>query len=326
MSDRQIEKTRKPRSQASPRTHAAWLWRRSEKRTGGCRNEPDSCNRTGRKAKGQNRGLNGQPLLRTAVSGREPLDFSRRTRSIVTHDWQYDTIQNPNQALIKRLRRFPRKPDMLVYGVRSLAALGIRAWLRVYHRMEVIGREHLPAEGSYVLVANHTSHLDAVSLLSALPLKKLHRAFPAASTDYFFTSIPRLAIATVIVNALPFDQRVHFRQSLTLCQQVLADPGNILILFPEGTRSTTGEIGEFKPGIGLLLAGTSVPVLPCHTSGAFHAWPKGRMLPRPGRLRLMIGAPRNYAGFQPGKSAALQICQELRQAVLELAALNGTTR
>lgn len=242
------------------------------------------------------------------------------------HDWQYDTIQNPNQTLIERLRRFPRKPDMLVYGVRSLAALGIRAWLKVYHRMEVIGREHLPAEGSYVLVANHTSHLDAVSLLSALPLKKLHRAFPAASTDYFFTSIPRLAIATVIVNALPFDQRVHFRQSLTLCQQVLADPGNILILFPEGTRSTTGEIGEFKPGIGLLLAGTSVPVLPCHTSGAFHAWPKGRMLPRPGRLRLMIGPPRNYAGFQPGKSAALQICQDLRQAVLELAALNGTTR
>jgi len=244
----------------------------------------------------------------------------------VIHEWQYDTAPEPHQALMERWRRFPRKPDMLVYGIRSLAALAIRAWLRVYHRMEVIGGEHLPAEGSYVLVANHTSHLDALSLLSVLPLRKVHRAFPVAAADYFFTSIPRLAMATVIMNALPFDRRAHFRQSLTLCQEVLANPGNILILFPEGTRSTSGKIGEFKPGIGLLLAGTSVPVLPCYTSGAFNAWPKGRMLPRPGRLRLMIGAQRNYSGLRPGKEAALQICQELRQAVLELAALNGDER
>ncbi|MBI3988096.1 MAG: 1-acyl-sn-glycerol-3-phosphate acyltransferase, partial [candidate division NC10 bacterium] len=111
---------------------------------------------------------------------------------------------------------------------------------------------------------------------------------------------------------------------LNLCKELLANPGNILILFPEGTRSITGEIGEFKPGIGLLLAGTDVPVLPCHLAGAFEAWPKGRMLPRPGRLQLMIGAPRNYATLPPGKRSALQVCQELRQAVLELAVLNRT--
>jgi 1-acyl-sn-glycerol-3-phosphate acyltransferase len=244
----------------------------------------------------------------------------------VTHDWQYDTIQDSNQPLVERWRQFPRKPDMLVYAVRSLAALGIRAWLRVYHRIQVAGREYLPAEGSYVLVANHTSHLDALSLLSALPLSKIHRAFPAAAADYFFTSIPRLAIATVIVNALPFDRRAHFRHSLALCQEVLANPGNVLILFPEGTRSTTGTIAEFKPGIGLLLAGTSVPVLPCYTSGAFDAWPKGKILPRPTRLRLMIGPPRNYAALQPGKGGALHVCEDLRQAVLELAALNQRVR
>ncbi|MEE9161636.1 MAG: lysophospholipid acyltransferase family protein, partial [Candidatus Neomarinimicrobiota bacterium] len=198
-------------------------------------------------------------------------------------EWEYNTAQDLDQRIVERLRRFPREPDMLVYGLRSLAALGIRAWLHIYHGMEVIGREHLPAEGSYVMIANHTSHLDTLAMLSAIPLKKLHRAFPVAAADYFFTSIPRVAIATVIVNALPFDRQVHSHQSLTLCKELLANPGNILILFPEGTRSTTGEIGEFKRGIGLLLAGTTVPVLPCHTSGAFDAWPKGRMLPRPGR-------------------------------------------
>lgn len=237
--------------------------------------------------------------------------------------WRYTTAQDWNQTIVQRLRRFPREPEMQVYVIRTMAALGIRAWLYSYHRMDVIGREYLPSESSYVLAANHTSHLDALALVSILPLKKLHRAFPAAAADYFFNSIARTAISAVVANALPFDRDAHFRQSLKLCKELLATPGNILILFPEGTRSATGEIGEFKRGIGLLLAGTTVPVLPCHTSGAFASWPKERMLPRPGRLRVMIGPPRNYATLQPGKTAAVQICQELREAVLELGTLNG---
>jgi len=240
--------------------------------------------------------------------------------------WRYDTAQDLDHTLLERLRRCPREPDMLVYGLRALAALGIRAWLRVYHHLKVIGREHLRAEGSYVLVANHASHLDTLSLLSVLPLQKLHRAFPAAAADYFFTSVPRITVAAVIVNALPFDREVHFRQSLALCRALLANQGNILIIFPEGTRSVTGAIGPFKPGVGLLLAGTDVPVLPCHIDGAFEAWPKGRLLPRPGRLRLVIGAPRNYAALPPGKGSALQICHELREAVLDLAAMHRMSR
>jgi 1-acyl-sn-glycerol-3-phosphate acyltransferase len=215
---------------------------------------------------------------------------------------------------------------MLVYGIRSLAALWLRAWLRVYHRLEVIGREHLPPEESYVLVANHTSHLDTLSLLSVLPLQKLHRAFPAAAADYFFTSVPCIAMAAVVANALPFDREVHRHQSLNLCKELLANPGNILILFPEGTRSNTGEIGPFKPGIGYLLAGTEVPVLPCHIAGAFEAWPKGRLLPRPGRLRLTIGAPRIYAALKPGKESARRISDELREAVQALAVPNRPSR
>lgn len=239
-------------------------------------------------------------------------------------EWKYDTEPDLEQSIVDRLRRFPREPDMLVYGIRAMAALAIRAWLCLYHRMEVTGREHLPAEGSFVMIANHASHLDTLAMLAVLPLNKLHRAFPAAAADYFFTSVPRIAIAVMVVNALPFDRQVHSHQTLIVCKELLANPGNALILFPEGTRSTTGEIGPFKRGIGLLLAGTNVPVLPCHIAGAFESWPKGRVLPRPGRLRLTIGAPRNYTALQPGKEAALHICQELRQAVLELATLNRT--
>src|SRR5438309_5889115 len=172
--------------------------------------------------------------------------------------WRYDSAQDLDQTLLERLRRFPREPDMLIYGIRSLVALILRAWLCAYHRFEIIGQENLRTNRSFVIVANHCSHLDTLCLLAALPLRKLHRAFPAAASDYFFQSVPRLWIAAVIVNALPFARQVRVRQSLSLCEELLKNPGTILIIFPEGTRSTTGEIREFKSGIGALVAGQHV--------------------------------------------------------------------
>jgi 1-acyl-sn-glycerol-3-phosphate acyltransferase len=234
--------------------------------------------------------------------------------------WSYEPAKDLDQPLAERLRRFPREPDMMVYGLRSLVALALRGWLRLYHRLQITGMENLPAEGSCILVANHSSHLDTLCLLSSLPLRKLHRAFPAAAKDYFFVSAPRLAVAAIVVNALPFARQSQIRQSLALCRELLANPGNILIIFPEGTRTATGQLGEFKPGIGLLAAGTSIPVVPCYLKGGFEAWPKGRVFPRPTRIQLRIGPPRTYADCPPEKAAVERIAQELRQAVAALAA------
>jgi len=177
--------------------------------------------------------------------------------------WQYEPAADLDQTLIERLRNFPRQPDMLVYGLRSFVALIIRGLLRTYCRFEIIGEENLRNNRSFVLVANHSSHLDTVCLLAGLPLRRLHRAFPAAAADYFFKSVPRTWIATVIVNALPFARQTHVRHSLAICGELLANPGNVLIIFPEGTRSKTGELQDFKPGIGALVAGRDVAVLPC---------------------------------------------------------------
>lgn len=234
--------------------------------------------------------------------------------------WSYEPAADLDQSVVERLKRFPREPDMLVYGVRSFAALVLRGWLRIYHGLHIIGTENLPATGSFIMVANHASHLDTLCLLAALPLRKLHRAFPAAARDYFFVSVPRLAAATVIVNALPFTRQNQIRQSLALCRQLLANPGNILILFPEGTRTVTGQLGDFKAGVGLLLAGTTFPVLPCYLKGAFEAWPKGTFFPRPGAIQLRIGAPRTYFGYRHEKDAIEHIARDLRQAVAALAA------
>ena len=238
--------------------------------------------------------------------------------------WQYEPAPDLDKSLTERLRQFPREPDIMVYGLRSLAALVLRGWLRTYHRLEIIGRENLPAQGSSVIVANHTSHLDTLCLLAAMPIRKLHRVFPAAAQDYFFVSVPRLAIAAVVINALPFGRQKNIRHSLDICRELLANPGNMLILFPEGTRTATGKIGEFKPGVGLLVAGTELPVVPCHLSGGFLAWPKGKWFPRPHKLVLRIGTPRNFSNLTPGKEAAEQVCAELQRAVAELDKTNAS--
>lgn len=232
--------------------------------------------------------------------------------------WRYESARDLDQSVVERLKTFPREPDMTVYALRSLAALVLRSWLRTYHRLTITGREHLPVEGSFVMVANHASHLDALCLLAALPLRRLHRAFPAAAQDYFFVSLPRIAVAAVVVNALPFGRRTHVAQSLDLCRRLMENPGNILIIFPEGTRSPQGEIGEFKPGIGALVAGTRIPVVPCRLEGAFEAWPKGRTLPRPRRVRLRIGAPLTFETLAAGRDSSREVASRLRQAVLEI--------
>jgi len=238
--------------------------------------------------------------------------------------WYYDSACDIDQPLVDRLRRFPREPDMLVYGVRALVALIIRGWLRIYHRFEIVGHENLWTNHSLVIVANHSSHLDTLCLLAALPLRKLHRAFPVAAADYFFQTVPRTLVAAVVTNALPFARRVRVRQSLSICSELLNNPENILIIFPEGTRSKTGQIQEFKSGIGALVAGRDVTVLACYLQGAFRAWPKGRRLPRPKKVRLIVGAPRNYSLHTANKIDICAIAAELHRAVKELGESNGS--
>jgi 1-acyl-sn-glycerol-3-phosphate acyltransferase len=232
--------------------------------------------------------------------------------------WRYEPTGDFNKTPIERLKDFPRHPNLLVYSARSAANLVIRAILRIWNRLEVLGRENLPQTESFVLVANHSSHLDAPALLAALPMTKIHRAFPAAASDYFFTTLSKVAFSAIVINAMPFDRKENPRQSLDVCRQILETPGHILILFPEGTRTADGTIGAFKPGVGFLIAGTDFPVVPCYLDGAFKAWPKGKWFPRPRKLRLSIGSPMRFRDRKSSKDDALEIANDLRKAVISL--------
>jgi 1-acyl-sn-glycerol-3-phosphate acyltransferase len=238
-------------------------------------------------------------------------------------EWEYHPPPDIDESMSEHLQNFPRQPYMLVYAIRSIAALLLRGWMRVYHRMRIDGRDHLPASGSYILVCNHTSHLDTLCMLCSVPLKQVHRAFPAAAADYFFSNLPRSAVSAVLINALPFDRKAKGAESLTVCSKLLENDGNILIIFPEGTRTTTGEMGRFRSGIARLVVGTELPVIPCYLEGGLGAWPKGVLLPRPRRLHLRIGASRSYSHLDKTTASVRAICHDLEERVAELGRSNG---
>ena len=212
----------------------------------------------------------------------------------------------------------PMHAGPLLRGLRVLGAPPLRAYLHLYHRLSIVGREHLPRERSFIMVANHASHIDAPCLLAAVPFARLDRTFSVAAQEYFFASPTRLTLARIFTNAIPLGRKVHLRKSLEMCRHLLAEPGTILILFPEGTRTTTGSLAEFRPGIGSLVAGTDVPVVPCAIQGGFRAWPKGVRLPRPRALRVVIGEPRWFSDLTPGRESNERVAGHLHAAVQEL--------
>lgn len=234
--------------------------------------------------------------------------------------WVDDRFADVESRTGARMRPVRRDPDMTVRALRSTIQIAMRTILRSYNRFEVVGRENLPAGESFIMVCNHSSHFDAVCLLASLPLWRVHHAFPVAAADYFFATPLRSLLSVVVVNGLPFDRLQHGSASLDVCREILGDPNNVLIMFPEGTRSCSGTLGRFRSGVARLVAGTSTPVVPCYLSGAHEAWPKGRAVPRPGPLRLHIGRPRVFLDVPATDCEAVALAAaQLRDDVAALA-------
>jgi 1-acyl-sn-glycerol-3-phosphate acyltransferase len=232
--------------------------------------------------------------------------------------WTYTPSPLLDKSLTEQLTTFPRDPTLTVYGVRFLGMLFLKAFFATYFRLRILGRGRIPKSGPFVLVANHSSHLDAVALACALPTRQWHHAYAAAAQDYFFHGFFRSLVAVFFTNAVPFDRREDPKRSLELCADLLHVSREALIMFPEGTRSLDGEVHAFRSGVGRLVAGTLVPVFPAYIAGAHRAWPKGSAIPRPRRITIAIGEPRRYESAAPTREGAASVAADLRAAVLEL--------
>jgi 1-acyl-sn-glycerol-3-phosphate acyltransferase len=205
------------------------------------------------------------------------------------------------------------------YWVRRGWWRAIGLWLSLYHRLEVEGREHLPPHPPFVLVSNHASHLDAVVLLASLPSRLRHWTHPLAAEDVFFRTSRRAYLATGLLNALPLPRGRCGAHCLGGLRRRLLGQRCCYILFPEGTRTRTGEMGVFKPGLGVLVAGTNVPVVPCHLTGTFTALAPGSVLPRPNKVRLRFGSPLSFAETPARRPGWEEVARRTEEAVWSLA-------
>jgi 1-acyl-sn-glycerol-3-phosphate acyltransferase len=156
----------------------------------------------------------------------------------------------------------------------------------------VLGREHLTdVEGPFVVVSNHSSHLDAPLILGALPRKLARYVAAGAAADYFFDIWWRKGLTALFFNAFPVD-RTGLRGRKGMATSLL-DDGVPLLLFPEGTRSRTGDLAPFKPGAAALCVSRDVPCIPVAIVGAAQAMPRDTAWPVGGRppVYVTFGAP-----------------------------------
>ena len=175
-------------------------------------------------------------------------------------------------------------------------ALYVRPIMLVVLGLNVRRREQLPTAGPAVLVANHNSHLDAVTLMSLFPLRMLPKLRPVAAQDYFFRNPLLKWFALHIMGILPLDRKVKSRRTHPLEGiNVALEHGDIVIVFPEGSRGAPEELGDFKAGIAhIAKKNPEVPVTPIFMHGLGKALPKGEALLVPFFLDVFVGEPINW--------------------------------
>jgi 1-acyl-sn-glycerol-3-phosphate acyltransferase len=180
--------------------------------------------------------------------------------------------------------------------------------------LNIRGRDRLPEKGPAIIVANHNSHLNTLTLISLMPLRLLPHIRPVAALDYFLKTRWLAWFATRIIGILAVD-RSGGANPLAGCKAALAR-GDILILFPEGTRGEPEKLVEFKRGVALLVKeNPDVPVTPVFIHGLGKALPKGTWILVPFICDIFIGER------VPWQDDTRKFMADLRKSIDDLAAL-----
>lgn len=195
--------------------------------------------------------------------------------------------------------------------------------MRLLFRLEAVGRELVPATGPVLIVSNHVSVLDPPLVGGSVP----RPIYFMAKEELF--RIPLFGRLIRSLNARPVrrdgsDMRA-LKGSLALLQE-----GRAILVFPEGTRGVEGEPPRAgRPGVGMLAVLSGAPVVPVYVSGSGAALPRGRALPRPGKVRVTFGPPLSFkregkrAGDEGRKEAYREAAQEMMRAIAHLREQQG---
>ena len=161
--------------------------------------------------------------------------------------------------------------------VRAVGNKGLDVLQRTFYdsflHAHVEGQSNIPTHTNFIAASNHASHLDIGLVKYALG--EYGRDMVAlAAADYFFDNKYKRAYMNNFTNLVPIERSGSLRQSLRHARSFL-DRGYTALIFPEGTRSMTGEMAEFKSGFAYLALNTRTGILPIHVWGTYEAFPKG---------------------------------------------------
>jgi len=199
-------------------------------------------------------------------------------------------------------------------------------FFKIFFNIKAEGAQHVPKEGAYILYGNHTSFLDGPAIGACLPRRPVFQIFYFVFGPYFFRPFTRNRLLRNLVKMgrfIPFDFSTHFLEALRSCYYVL-NHGKGLCFFPEGLRSASGEIGEFKKGFGVLAKVTGAMLVPVAITGAHEAWSSTSKYPKRHSIRVRFGKPflpqdLEKEGLTMGtKDPYEAICLAARKALMEL--------
>ncbi len=194
----------------------------------------------------------------------------QKTRTEVVEDVDWHKLLTETEAVL------PSRPTALLPILSG--TLGLLN--RLYFRLSVKGRENVPAQGPFILAPNHESFIDAPAVMTGLSTKTLKNCYFYATEDHVKGSMRKSMARQCNVIIM---QRANLKTSIQHMAQVLR-AGKNLVIFPEGRRTNTGELGEFKKTFAILSKELDIPIIPVRISGAFEAWPRHKSVPRPRKV------------------------------------------
>src|SRR3954463_15739442 len=175
----------------------------------------------------------------------------------------------------------------------------LKPFLRIYFRMSLIGREHLPDEGGVILASNPRSFLDPFVVGAWLG----RPVFFVAKKELFDRRFAGWFLNCL--GAFPIKRGESDEESVETAKQILAR-GDALVIFPEGTRHRTGSLGRAKRGVGRLALETGAPVIPVTVHGTEHA--RRGWIFRPVKVKVRLGRPLTFPRVE---SASRQLATEV---------------
>jgi 1-acyl-sn-glycerol-3-phosphate acyltransferase len=158
-------------------------------------------------------------------------------------------------------------------------------------------RERLPKTGPAIVAANHNSHLDTLLLFVLFPARLLSKLRPVAAADYFLKGAASRWLSLNIVGILPIERRAHGHNDPLSGMREALERGEILFVFPEGTRGEPERMASLKSGIAHLAEDfPDVPIIPVFLQGSGRSLPKGSHLFVPYRCHGVVGERIHWRG------------------------------